>query len=455
MPAARRPRTALLLAGGLVVAAAAAALSAPVTALPTSERAFVEKAVNETYRVLDAKGKPKGTAAWRVTTAGGNCCEVLVAATRDGRLIEFGGSFPAVSKDQGRTFTEIRPLTPPTSDFDDSAPRQAGGGEGTVVMAPGGDVVGVTWDPYSGDRLQSFFYSAADKKWFYGEMPLHEPFYDREWVAVAKGPFTIRGTTAPWVSMVLSNFSRKVILMSTDGVNYFTPNNADLQSLTGGTQTRLLTGPADPDLDYMQGHSETRIVPVPGGGALSLASVGSASCATQYLEADGSWSCYEAEGFTVEGALHADSRGWLHDVAVEGDEVSYRISRNGGKSWATKTFSIPGGVTSVESFDFKAHGKLGLTAIALHVLKDDELHQDMVMRLDTRSGSPRLVETYLVGKGDMRFTSGLDVSGLIENKKSNRFDFASVAILPDGAIAVAFVDKKHDDPATAVLPARR
>lgn len=313
----------------------------------------------------------------------------------------------------------------------------------------------MTWDPYSGDRLQSFFWSAAQKKWFYGEMPLHEPFYDREWVAVAKGPFTLRGTTAPWVSMVLSNFSRKVILMSTDGINYFTPSNADLESVAGGTQTWLLTGPPDADLDYMQGHTETRIVPVPGGGALSLSSVGGANCDTQYLESDGTWSCYEAEGFSVEGALHADSRGWLHDIAVGGDEVTYRISKDGGKTWSSTVFTVPGGASAVESFDFKAHGKLGVTALALHVLKDDDLHQDMVMKYDTRSGMPRLLETYLVGKGDMKFTSGLDVSGLVENKKSNRFDFASVAILPDGAIAVAFVDKKYDDPATAVLPARR
>ena len=39
-------------------------------------------------------------------------------------------------------------------------------------------------------------------------MPLHEPFYDRQWMAVAKGPFAIAGQTVPWVSMVLSNFNR-------------------------------------------------------------------------------------------------------------------------------------------------------------------------------------------------------------------------------------------------------
>ena len=446
-----RARVGVLLAGALVVSASVTALSAPPNALPTSERKIADKPVMQTYTVLDAKGRKKGTAQWRVNTAGGNCCEVLVAATRSGRLVEFGGAFPVISDDKGKTFKEIRPLVPPTSDFDDDAPRQVGGGEGTVVMAPGGDIVGVTWDPYSGDRLQSFFYDASDKKWVYGEAPLHEPFYDREWVAVAKGPFTIRGENVPWVSMVLSNFNRKIVLMSTDGVNYFTPSQADIETVAGGTESRPLTGPRDLDLDYMQGHTETRILPVPGGGALSLSSVGGAACETQYLKKDGTWACYDRDGFSIKGALHADSRGWLHDVAVTGDEVTYRISKDGGRRWTTSTFLVPGGAATVESFDFKAHGKLGVTALAMHVVKEDKLNQDMVMRIDTRSGTAKVVETYLIGKGDYRFTSGLDVGGVVSGAKSMRFDFASVAILPDGTIATAFVDKKYDDPATAIL----
>ncbi|MDP3714102.1 MAG: hypothetical protein Q8R60_16645 [Mycobacteriales bacterium] len=115
------------------------------------------------YGVLDGKGKKRGTAKWTVTTAGGTCCEVLVAATRTGRLVEFGGQFPAYSDDKSKSWTEIRTLTPVTSQLDDASPRAVGGGEGTIVMAPGGDIVGVGWDPYSGDRLQSFLYEADTK----------------------------------------------------------------------------------------------------------------------------------------------------------------------------------------------------------------------------------------------------------------------------------------------------
>src|SRR5256885_12217104 len=64
-------------------------------------------------------------------------------------------------------FRSVRPLTPLVN------------GEGTIVVAPNGDVVAIGWDPYSGDHLQSFKYEAFSGKWFYAEQPLHQPFYDR------------------------------------------------------------------------------------------------------------------------------------------------------------------------------------------------------------------------------------------------------------------------------------
>ena len=450
MPRTPRRRTAAALVALGVVAAATAALSAPPGALPTTSATLADKPVTQTYGVLDAKGRKRGTAKWTVTTAGGNCCEVLVAATRTGRLVEFGGQFPAYSDDKGRSWTEIRTLTPATSQLDDASPRAVGGGEGTIVMAPGGDIVGVGWDPYSGDRLQSFLYEAKTKTWSYGEMPLHEPFYDREWMAVAKGPFTIAGQTVPWVSMVLSNFNRRVVLISTDGITYLRPSRTDVEAIAGGTVSAIPVK-ADPDLDYMQEHAETRITPLPGGGAISLNAVGSTGCEKQVLNNDATWSCVGGDGsLDVEGALHSDSRGWLHDVKAEGDEVLYRISRDGGRSWTSTTVAVPG-EANIESMDYKAHGKLGLSAVALHVKKEDGNNQDLVLRFDTRKGRAVHRDTLLVGKGDMAFTAGLDVSGLVSGAKSNRFDFATVAILPDGKIAVGFVDKTYDDPAVAVL----
>ena len=66
-------------------------------------------------------------------------------------------------------------------------------GEGTIDVAPNGDIVGIGWGPYSGDHLQAFKYEAFSGRWFYAEQPLHTPFYDREWVTVVLGPFSIDG----------------------------------------------------------------------------------------------------------------------------------------------------------------------------------------------------------------------------------------------------------------------
>ena len=83
------------------------------------------------------------TTKWRVVEATGNCCENYVTTTREGRLLDFGGTYVNFSDDRGLTWNQVRPLTPLVN------------GEGTIVLAPGGDVLGVGWDPYSGDHLQA------------------------------------------------------------------------------------------------------------------------------------------------------------------------------------------------------------------------------------------------------------------------------------------------------------
>ena len=441
-------RTPLLVAASFAVAGLAlSALSAPPGALPTTTTKMPDKAEMKQYPVFDAKGRRVGKASWRVTRAGGNCCEILLHAMRNGRLVEFGGTYPIYSDDQGRTWNEVAPTAPSTSRLPNPGPRKIAGGEGTLVMAPGGDVIAVGWDPYSGDRLQSFLYSAKEKAWYYNEQPLHEPFYDREWVAVAKGPFTINGTTVPWVSLVLSNSNRHLVLMSTDGLNYFTPTQRQLDAVRNGTVTGYLPVKPHPDLDYMQEQAQTGLAML---SQYALSFDDTQQCGTQILKSDGSWACFELPNeHEIEGPLHTDSRGWLHEVVNDGGDMIYRLSKNGGRTWVEKTFTFPG-EPAVETYDFKAHGKLGITAIAAHAEKEDGTFQDMVMRINTKSGVPVLERVYYVGDGNLASTVGLDVTTLVDGK-SNRVDFTSVAILPNGKIAVSFADKTYDDPAIAIL----
>ncbi len=441
-----RSTAALTLAG--LAAISLAALSAPPNSLPTSESKMSDKAVLKKWAVVDAKGHKVGKATWRVTKAGGNCCEVLVTTTRDGKIIEFGGTYPIWSSDQGRTWTEVAPLVPSTSRVPNPGPRKIAGGEGTVVMGPGGDVLGVGWDPYSGDRLQSFYYSKTDKKWFYNEAPLHEPFYDREWVAVAKGPFTIGPLTVPWVSLVKSSYTdNATVLMSTDGVNYAQPMQRDLDGKRNSAVNAYLPVKPDPDLDYMQEQAQTPISML-SQGALAFGAIN--GCKVQTLKLDGTWACFTLPNeHELVGPLHTDSRGWVHEVVNDGGDVIWRGSKDGGRTWTEKTFTLPNDMVP-ETYDFKINGKLGLAVFAAHAKKDDGTFQDVVMTFDVHKTTPKLKKVYYVGDGNLKSTVGLDVTSLVDGK-STRVDFTSVAILPNGKIVVSFADQTYDDPAVAIL----
>jgi hypothetical protein len=98
--------------------------------------------------------------------------------------------------DRGLTWKSVRPLEPLVN------------GEGAIAMAPGGDVIGVEWDPYSGDHLIAFKYTALTGRWQYKEMPLHQPFYDREWISVLSDLFTIDGQLVPYVTFIKGGVPR-------------------------------------------------------------------------------------------------------------------------------------------------------------------------------------------------------------------------------------------------------
>jgi hypothetical protein len=80
-------------------------------------------------------------------------------------------------------------------------------------------------------------------------------------------------------------------------------------------------------------------------------------------------------------------------------------------------------------------------AIHAHNATTDK-DQDLVLRFATVCGTPELVRTHLVGKGDLNASSGLGAS--------IRFDFATTALLPDGKVATSIIDTAHQSPALAV-----
>jgi hypothetical protein len=80
----------------------------------------------------------------------------------------------------------------------------------------------------------------------------------------------------------------------------------------------------------------------------------------------------------------------------------YRVSSDGGATWSSTTVELPVH-HSVNEIDFRAHGALGLAAVALRahdaVSGND---QDLVYKLDISGLVPRVIRLYEVGLGDSR-----------------------------------------------------
>jgi hypothetical protein len=394
------------------------------------------------YPLRDASGTQIGNTTWRVVKGTGNCCENHLGITKDGLLMDFGGAYLNISEDQGNTWKAVKPVEPLV------------GPEGTVAVAPGGDVVGVTWDPYSGDRLISFKRTASTGAWEYMYTPLHTPFYDREWIGVIPGPHTFGGQTVPYITVIRGGWPAKdVWYYSLDGLHYATAGNKVLTEAVGEAISEWLPTTANVDADWTQPISETGIAPLNGGGAIAWQvdtldgfSLGSQGGPASWILKPGSllWTRFRLGDNTglPEGRLVMDSRGWAHVLNIEGGTVTYRLSKDGGHTWSTTTAMLPDGNTA-ENWDFHANGALGITAVAIHSHNNETNRDaDFVLKFSTVCGEPELTRIYHVGAGDLDTSSGLGAS--------IRFDFATMVIMPDGRIATSIIDAAHTAPALAV-----
>jgi hypothetical protein len=350
----------------------------------------------------------------------------------NGRLVEFGGTTPLYSDDEGQTWSKVVPVTPLVN------------GEGAVVAGPGGSVLAIGWDPYSGDHLQAFKYDPSTDTWYVAEVPLHSPFYDRPWITVAPGPWHLDdGSTSSYLTLVRGGYpSKDPELASTDGLAYTTLTSPALDSAQDTTASGPLPDGPNPLADYWQPHPGAGTLPLTDGGLLQLTQAGDgdlASCPLTRLRTDtGTWQCYDLPTLD-SGITRQDSRGWLTRVlpSDDGRQLQVRISKDGGESWGTATTLIPPNHGTLEApllTDIKVNGALGIAAISARFDDAAGHGQDMVFRLDVSRTTPRWLDTAYLGLGDI--VTANDASG----SAGDRFDFASVAILPDGHIAASYQD---------------
>ncbi|MFP5308148.1 MAG: hypothetical protein ACLGIR_01040 [Actinomycetes bacterium] len=444
----RAGRLALLVAAGsALLGLAATSVGVAPVGLPARVVASSARGVATEYPSFDATGAPVGTSTWRVVAGTGNCCENHLASAPDGTLYDFGGTYPHLSTDHGRTWRRVQPTTPLVS------------GEGTIAVAPNGDVVGIGWDPYSGDHLQAFKYDASTREWLWAEQPLHTPFYDRQWVAVVPGPVRVGGTEAEYAVVLRGGYpSKDLYLVSTDGLTYTTPSLRDVDQLLGGSTTERVELEVDPHADHGQSLTNTNLAPLGIGTILTgsdLVTGIAAGCSTGTYIASGdvTWSCYVPQDAARVRWQAADSAGNLHATEWSpAGTVDLVFSADGGVTATRSSVPLPAGyeVRSSGGRDLKAHAAAGVIAVTTHAQDTvGGASQDLVFVYrypDPTRGEdhPVLERIHEVGLGDLRDGVGVGASGA-------RFDFSTLAILPDGTIAVSFNDSTHTSPAVAVL----
>ena len=382
------------------------------------------------YPTIDFGRSPKagddrtGTTEWAVYHRTGNCCENYLTSNSSGRLYDFGGSYINFTDNRGKSWKQVRPITPLVN------------GEGAIAMAPGGDVVGVEWDPYSGDHLLAFKYDASDKKWVYAEMPVHAPFYDREWIAAVPGPFTIDGQKVPYISFIKGAWpSKEAWFYSTDGINYHRVSSKFVDHTISSAQgpRSILKTVGRPDMDWIQPNTNAGLYPLGGGSALASPDVPFSGGDWSVLDPKTQrWEAYRPDGKRPQGRFQVDSAGRLHNVISKEGKFVYRISTDAGRSWKSATVPLPR-KHAIEEIDFRANRKVGIAAVAIHGHDSAKtVDKDMLFKIDISSNTPRAMRYYQVGLADVNGSSGVG-AGV-------RFDFETVTILPDGRVAMSFYD---------------
>ena len=380
----------------------------------------------EKYRVTDFKGTATtrddkvSKERFRVVERTGNCCENYLTSDAKGLLYDLGGSYINFTGDSGKTWKSVRPIQPLVN------------GEGTLAVAPNGDIIAIEWDPYSGDHLMSYKYTAETKTWEYLEAPLHTPFYDRPWLTVVPGPFTVNGAEIPYIVYVDGYPHSGTLLKSTDGLTYVETSDPSLDQRTNATAVAKLQTKAEPQLDWIQPNSQSPIVPL--GGSSALAPPGLFGEAWSVLDPETQkWQAVELDAGELSGRYQVDSKGRLHNIRTAGNAIEYRISGDGGRTWKVTPISLPEGTSMPTGMmlDFRANLKVGVAAVAMHVRRG-ETDGDLVFKLDIRKNKAKVLELFEIGLADIDAAAGVG--------QQIRFDFETVTILPDGRVAVSFLD---------------
>ena len=273
--------------------------------------------------------------------------------------------------------------------------------------------------------------------------------------------------------MVVSNFwsyNEQGYQISVDGLNYRPLDipdsssnecNAEYARCGQDLEFDLYFEDLGPEWDYMQPHREMRASPIPTGGLLFPRWFSDGS--NLFLDTDLTWHKHTLPNGSLlpSRSLVIDSSGALHSVSCNTVDpgskgcdgtfnLTHQISYDGGYTWTNHTHRWPGSLSVSDNtfeWDFQADGNLDLAVISMRVQTESNgtsSDVDLVFHIRDYSESMEADTVTVIGLGDLDATSGAG--------NDVRFDFASMAILPDGGVIVAYHDSTdpNTDPMFAI-----
>ncbi len=406
------------------------------------------------FITIDLRTNETTNTTWAVFNKdyGGNCCEHYIATTIEGDIMIIGGEYPVYTEDRGHVWdTYIPGVLPDTQcrSFVPTNPGQEGLGEGSIVQATNGDIISMSWFPYIGadgkiDKFYAILYDDSEEEWKWCYNRITEPFYDRSWQVEVVGPISSSLGNGDWASIIVSNFWHQTQnaggQISVDGLNYYPfqfPNRG------GGDPTiELDLNFTESDLpayyDVNKPHKEMRSFPLPSGGLLFPNYYDSGNAA--YMDTTLSWNELEVQ-FPSE-YCQIDTTGSIHCVKNSGTVFTHFISTDGAISWQNYTYEMGEVSSEIEEWEFQANGDLDLFVLNIRYQSTEGPDVDMVYHVRGYSEDMSPDTLTYVGQGDLDSTSGAG--------NDIRFDFASLAILSDGGVVVAYHDSTDPDPLFAV-----
>ncbi len=406
------------------------------------------------FMTVDLRTNETTNTTWAVFDAsyGGNCCEHYLATSIEGQILNIGGEYPVFSVDRGHEWDTYIPGALPDTQcrtFVPTNPGQEGLGEGSIVQATNGDIISMSWFPYVGgdlklDKFYALLYDESEGEWTWCYNRITEPFYDRSWQVEVVGPISSSLGSGEWASVVVSNFWHQTQdaggQISVDGLNYYPFQFPDRDGGDPAIDLDLDFTSADLPAywDVNKPHKEMRAFPVPSGGLLFPSYYNNGNAA--FMDTTLSWNELEVQ-FPSE-YCQIDRSGAIHCVTNSGTTFTHYMSTDGAKNWSNYTYTLGETASQIEEWEFQANGELDLFILNVRYQSTEGPDVDTVYHVRGYSEDMSPDTLTYVGQGDLDSTSGAG--------NDIRFDFASLGILNDGGVIVAYHDSTDPDPLFAV-----